>query len=123
MEELAEWAPYAFVFFSLMSAVFGSAYTLLLEKDWVLALAPDEDKLTNLNAMLRRIDLCMLTISSFVCGILMQYSDFGTAVFLCLFNFFSGFLEYFLLRSVYYTGRYSDSDIRTFFYIQNPERQ
>ena len=74
------------------------------QKDWVLALAPDEDKLTNLNAMLRRIDLCMLTISSFICGILMQYSDFGTAVFLCLFNFFSGFCEYFLLRSIYYTG-------------------
>ena len=104
LEDLAELAPYMFVLFSILAQIFGSAYTLLLEKDWVLALAPDEDKLTNLNAMLRRIDLCMLTISPFFCGILVQYSDFGAAVFLCLFNFFSGFCEYFLLRSVYYTG-------------------
>ena len=43
MEELAEWAPYAFVFFSLMSAVFGSAYTLLLEvRDWPAIRLPIE---------------------------------------------------------------------------------
>ena len=32
MKELAEWAPAAFVFFSILAQVFGSAYTLLLGK-------------------------------------------------------------------------------------------
>ena len=54
------------------------------------------------NVMLRRIDLTCQTIAPFLVGILMQYSEFASAMFLMVWNFCSGFTEYAILRSIYY---------------------
>lgn len=54
--------------------------------------------------MLRRLDLCCQTIAPFLVGILMQHSELGSALFLLFWNFFSGFSEYAVLKSIYNMG-------------------
>lgn len=51
--------------------------------------------------MLRRLDLCCQTIAPFAAGLIMQYTELGSAIFFLLWNLLSGFCEYFILRSIY----------------------
>lgn len=54
--------------------------------------------------MLRRLDLSCQTIAPFLVGLLMQYSELASAVFFMFWNFFSGFCEYAVLKSLYNQG-------------------
>lgn len=51
--------------------------------------------------MLRRLDLCCQTTAPFAVGLIIQHSYFGSAIFLMMWNFLSGFCEYFILKSIY----------------------
>ncbi|XP_015784071.1 solute carrier family 40 member 1 [Tetranychus urticae] len=97
-------APIVLVGFSLISQVTSAGYTLCLEKDWLVTLAEDEKRLTDLNAMLRRIDLSCQTVAPFLVGFLMQFSELASAVFFLVWNAFSGFGEYAVLKSLYNQG-------------------
>ncbi|RWS05807.1 solute carrier family 40 member 1-like protein, partial [Dinothrombium tinctorium] len=97
-------APIAFVLFSVIAQVFSCGYTLVLEKDWLLALVSNQEELTHLNAVLRRIDLTCQTVAPFLVGFLTQYSEFITASFLCGWNIVSTTAEYLILRDIYITG-------------------
>lgn len=51
--------------------------------------------------MLRRIDLCCKTIAPSLIGFLMEYSTLVSVIFIMSWNVISGFLEYFVLKSVF----------------------
>ncbi|RWS27863.1 solute carrier family 40 member 1-like protein, partial [Leptotrombidium deliense] len=103
-EIITQGAPIAFVLFSVVGQVFSCGYTLVLEKDWLLALVSNNQELTHLNALLRQIDLSCQTVAPFLVGFLTQYSEFATASFLCCWNVISTTAEYLILRNIYYTG-------------------
>ncbi|RWS13190.1 solute carrier family 40 member 1-like protein [Dinothrombium tinctorium] len=96
--------PTAFILFSTVAQVFSCGYTLVLEKDWLLALVTDELQLTGLNAVLRRIDLTCQTVSPFIVGILLQYSAFIATNVLCAWNLCSTIFEFTTLYFVYIQG-------------------
>ncbi|XP_070542962.1 solute carrier family 40 member 1-like [Ptychodera flava] len=74
-----------------------------VQKDWVVVVAgTDKGKLANLNATLRRIDLFVNIISPIVVGQIMTFASmFAGTVFIAVWNIVSGFIEYFLLVTVY----------------------
>ncbi|XP_070565076.1 ferroportin-like isoform X2 [Ptychodera flava] len=76
---------------------------IAIQKDWVVVVAgTSKGKLANLNAVLRRIDLVVNIIAPIVVGQIMTFASMlaGT-IFIASWNIVSGFVEYYLLLTVY----------------------
>ena len=57
------------VVLAVVSELCAQASRLALERDWVVVLASDSDELADLNAALRRIDLCCKLLAPLAFGL------------------------------------------------------
>lgn len=89
--------------FGAVSYLASQAMGIIIQKDWIVVVSgKDEELLAEMNSMMRRIDLATKIISPLICGQIMHLFELtGGAVFIVGWNFFSMFVEYFLLKSVY----------------------
>lgn len=101
-ETLSNWmCQIGVVMFAIIGFVWSVGFTTCLEKDWLLCIANNEKQLTNMNAVLRRLDLICSLIAPIVVGAVMNASLLWSAVFLAVWNIFSAVFEYSLLLSLY----------------------
>ncbi|RWS09082.1 solute carrier family 40 member 1-like protein [Dinothrombium tinctorium] len=96
--------PLGLLIFSISAKLWSTSYTIALEKDWTIALATEGNELSNVNAMLRRIDLFCKIISPFTVGVFMTYAEIVTAIFLAAWNVFCALIVVIILKCIYYTG-------------------
>nr|XP_047129718.1 solute carrier family 40 protein member 1 [Hydra vulgaris] len=97
-------------FFKVMIIFFGAAANLAfkgeeisISRDWVVVICQNnKDKLTKINAQMRRIDLTVAIIAPIAIGSLMSWiSDLSGIGLICGWNILSVFSEYLQLRHVH----------------------
>ena len=86
-----------------VSYLASSSCGIIVQRDWVVVICQDDnDALATLNATLRRINLVTKLVSPLFCGELMSaLSLTWGAAFISVWNFFSMFVEYNILKAVY----------------------
>ncbi|KAI3931733.1 hypothetical protein MKW92_043535 [Papaver armeniacum] len=80
------------------------AGTILVEREWVIVIANGEppEVLTNMNSVIRRIDLSCKLFAPVASGFIISFISLeASAVALALWNIISVWLQYWLLKSVY----------------------
>ncbi|XP_007888189.1 solute carrier family 40 member 1-like [Callorhinchus milii] len=79
-----------------------TAMSISIQRDWIIVVAEDTDKLSSMNANLRQIDLLSKLLSPMAVGQIMTFSssEIGCA-FIAGWNLFSMCFEYLLLQKVY----------------------
>jgi len=89
--------------FGAVSYLASQAMGIIIQKDWIVVVSGKDQKLlAEMNSMMRRIDLVTKIISPLICGQIMHFFELtGGAILIVCWNFFSMFVEYFLLKSVY----------------------
>ena len=87
-----------------VSYLASSSCGIIVQRDWVVVICHDDNNaLAALNATLRRINLISKLVSPLFCGELMSaLSLTWGAAFIAVWNFCSMFVEYYLLKTVYY---------------------
>ncbi|CAG2162237.1 unnamed protein product [Oppiella nova] len=101
-QNIKQWIAWiGLIAFSIIAQIWSFGFTTCLEKDWILCIATTESQLTDLNAMLRRLDLICNVAAPSVVGALMNLSLLWSAVFMSVWNVCSAVVEYTLLQSVY----------------------
>ena len=101
--------PLFFVFVTLVtilgivSTLSSSATKMIMERDWIVVLSKhDTDMLSEINAMMRRIDQVCLLLAPIVAGAFMTALDTTWAAgLIAVWNIVSFFFEYTLLRTVH----------------------
>ena len=101
--------PLFFVFMVLVtllgivSTLSSSATKMIMERDWIVVLSKhDSDRLSAINAMMRRIDQVCLLLAPIVAGAFMTaLNTTWAAGLIAVWNIVSFFFEYSLLRAVY----------------------
>ncbi|KAL5260918.1 hypothetical protein ACHWQZ_G006831 [Mnemiopsis leidyi] len=101
--------PLFFVFVTLVtilgivSTLSSSATKMIMERDWIVVLSKqDTDMLSEINAMMRRIDQVCLLLAPIVAGAFMTALDTTWAAgLIAVWNVVSFFFEYTLLRTVH----------------------
>ncbi|XP_013776717.1 solute carrier family 40 member 1-like [Limulus polyphemus] len=87
---------------AVLAQVASVANTICVEKDWVPVIAGGNNQLlTEMNAMMRRIDLIAKLLAPLLVGQIMTLSSIIAAIFLAGWNFIGVFFEYWLLWRVY----------------------
>ncbi|XP_076326807.1 ferroportin-like isoform X2 [Tachypleus tridentatus] len=87
---------------AVLAQVASVANTICVEKDWVPVIAAgDNQLLTEMNAMMRRIDLIAKLLAPLLVGQIMTLSSIIAAIFLAGWNLIGVFFEYWLLWRVY----------------------
>ncbi|KAI8489966.1 hypothetical protein Bbelb_323270 [Branchiostoma belcheri] len=91
------------IFIAVIAVLAGQATSICLQKDWVAVIAGGEkERLANMNAMMRRIDLCTKILSPVVVGQIMTFvSMLVGALFIAGWNIVSMAIEYYLYHRVY----------------------
>ena len=92
---------------------------IVVEKDWIVVIAGgDNNRLANINAVFRTIDLTCLILAPSIAGILFSYisEEFAT-IFIAVWNLISVVVEYFLLERIY--RQYTDLALKP---IDNEEK-
>jgi len=75
---------------------------IVIERDWVVAIARTEDELAKMNVVFQSIDLACDTMVTIFVGMMIDTTGLATtAVVLGTWNIISAFLEYNLLQIVY----------------------
>ncbi|GCC18857.1 hypothetical protein chiPu_0018092 [Chiloscyllium punctatum] len=79
-----------------------TAMSIAIQRDWIIVVAGDNDKLSNMNATLRQIDLLSKLLSPMAVGHIMAntFSVAGCG-FIAGWNLFSMCFEYLLLQKIY----------------------
>ncbi|XP_078084527.1 ferroportin-like [Mustelus asterias] len=79
-----------------------TAMSIAIQRDWIIVIAGDGDKLSNMNATLRQIDLLSKLLSPMAVGQIMTFSSSVVGCgFIAGWNLFSMCFEYLLLRKIY----------------------
>ncbi|XP_035689340.1 solute carrier family 40 member 1-like [Branchiostoma floridae] len=91
------------IFIAVVAILAGQATSISLQKDWVAVIAGGEkERLANMNAAIRRIDLCTKILSPVVVGQIMTFvSMLVGALFIAGWNMVSMAIEYYLYYRVY----------------------
>ena len=73
---------------------------IILEKDWIVVVSRnDEDRLAQINAVFRTIDLTTLSIAPLTAGLIFDFiSNWAAAIFIAAWNLVSVIFEYLLLK-------------------------
>ena len=108
-----EWPPKSdglMTFIYVVIIVFGASANVIAQgekisiaKDWIVVVCKgDKTLLAESNALLRRIDLTVAIVSPIAVGFAMSIvSTYASIIFICMWDLFSFFAEYFLLLKVY----------------------
>ena len=108
-----EWPPKSdglMLFIYVVIIVFGASANVIAQgekisiaKDWIVVVCKGEKTLlAESNALLRRIDLTVAIVSPIAVGFAMSIvSTYASIIFICMWDLFSFFAEYFLLLKVY----------------------
>ena len=108
-----EWPPKSdglMLFIYVVIIVFGASANVIAQgekisiaKDWIVVVCKgNKTLLAESNALLRRIDLTVAIVSPIAVGFAMSIvSTYASIIFICLWDLFSFFAEYFLLLKVY----------------------
>ncbi|XP_041057179.1 solute carrier family 40 member 1-like isoform X1 [Carcharodon carcharias] len=79
-----------------------TAMSIAIQRDWIIVIAGDSDKLSNMNATMRQIDLLSKLLSPMAVGQIMTFSSSVVGCgFIVGWNLFSVCFEYLLLRKIY----------------------
>ncbi|XP_038645337.1 solute carrier family 40 member 1-like isoform X2 [Scyliorhinus canicula] len=79
-----------------------TAMSIAIQRDWIIVVAGDNEKLSSMNAIMRQIDLLSKLLSPMVVGQIMTFSSSVVACgFITGWNMFSMCLEYLMLRKIY----------------------
>ncbi|XP_078571615.1 ferroportin-like [Branchiostoma floridae x Branchiostoma japonicum] len=91
------------IFIAVVAILGGQATSISLQKDWVAVIAGGEkERLANMNATMRRIDLCTKILAPVVVGQIMTFvSMLVGALFIAGWNMVSMAIEYYLYYRVY----------------------
>ncbi|CAH1238030.1 SLC40A1 [Branchiostoma lanceolatum] len=91
------------IFIAVIAILAGQATSICLQKDWIAVIAGGEkERLANMNATIRRIDLCTKILSPVVVGQIMTFvSMLVGAMFIAGWNMVSMVIEYYLYHRVY----------------------
>ncbi|KAL4222354.1 hypothetical protein ACF0H5_018393 [Mactra antiquata] len=95
---------YAFIIIiAILSNLTNMARKTAIERDWIVEICgQDRDMLANLSATMRRISLVTMVICPIVTGQILSRTSHSTgALVVAGWNFFTIFLEYFLLWKIY----------------------
>ena len=108
-----EWPPKSdglMLFIYVVIIVFGASANVIAQgekisiaKDWIVVVCKgNKTLLAESNALLRRIDLTVAIVSPIAVGFAMSIvSTYASIIFICMWDLFSFFAEYFLLLKVY----------------------
>lgn len=102
----AEYNPIIFAIVVISLAVFAQLGALgdkiVIERDWVVAIARTQAELAKMNVVFQSIDLACDTLVTVFVGMMIHATGLSTtAVVLAIWNFVSAVLEYILLTMVY----------------------
>ncbi|XP_076349318.1 ferroportin-like [Tachypleus tridentatus] len=90
------------VVLAVITRLSSMATAICIEKDWTVVIAAGrKDKLTEINAAIRRIDLLSKLLAPLIVGQVMTISMVTAAIFLALWNIISVSVEYWLLWVIY----------------------
>ncbi|XP_048389935.1 solute carrier family 40 member 1-like isoform X2 [Stegostoma tigrinum] len=79
-----------------------TAMSIAIQRDWIIVVAGDSDKLSSMNATLRQIDLLSKLLSPMSVGQIMTFSSSVVGCgFIAGWNLFSVCFEYLLLKKIY----------------------
>ncbi|XP_078408221.1 ferroportin-like [Cetorhinus maximus] len=79
-----------------------TAMSIAIQRDWIIVIAGDSDKLSSMNATMRQIDLLSKLLSPMAVGQIMTFSSSVVGCgFIAGWNLFSVCFEYLLLQKIY----------------------
>lgn len=103
----AAWLPDAVPIITILIATLAELASvgskIVVEKDWIVVISRgDEDRLAQINAVFRTIDLTALSLAPMVAGLIFDLiSSSAAAIFIAAWNLASVIIEYWLLASIY----------------------
>ncbi len=102
-----DWLPTAMqviiIFIADIAELASVGSKIVIEKDWIVVISRnDNDRLSQINAVFRTLDLTTLSLSPLVAGLVFDLvSSSAAAIFIAAWNIVSVVIEYFLLHLIY----------------------
>ena len=95
-------APIITIILADIAQVASVGSKIILEKDWIVVVSRnDDDRLAQINAVFRTIDLTTLSIAPLTAGLVFDFvSNWAAAIFIAIWNLVSVIFEYLLLKCV-----------------------
>ena len=93
-------APIITIILATIAQVASVGSKIILEKDWIVVVSRnDDDRLAQINAVFRTIDLTTLSVAPLTAGLVFDFiSNWAAAIFISVWNIVSVIFEYLLLK-------------------------